>query len=271
MPTSIATASTPRRGTSSPHQRFTLSRLQREWDRLAADGRLSAQIDGWQLPGVAHGASLADVLVAAGMRGRESTAPVTHHHGAQSDDDGDRVPGDRVLAALVVAARTDPLAARVVLQRLLPGLSAIARRRARCVDEHLRNTDEVVAADWGVIRSHAVERQPHWVASALLRTTEYHAFIRPGRRRLVHELVEPSTMDVAVEPDELGSDPLSAIIDGLRLAGGSVIEREDARLIAALLHCDQLSEAARELDVSVRTVRNHRAAMIHRLRGALAA
>ena len=66
-------------------------------------------------------------------------------------------------------------------------------------------------------------------------------------------------------------NPLSAIIDGLRLAGGSVIEREDARLIAALLHCDQLSEAARELDVSVRTVRNHRAAMIHRLRGALAA
>ena len=78
------------------------------------------------------------------MRGRDGNAPETRRHEAPSDDGGERVPGDRVLAALVVAARTDPLAGRVVLQRLLPGLSAIARRRARCVDEHLRNTDEVL-------------------------------------------------------------------------------------------------------------------------------
>src|SRR3954451_1952267 len=176
MPSSIATGSTPPRRPASPHQRFTLSRLQGEWDRLAADGRLSGKIDGWQLPGVAPGALLSEVLVAAGMRGRGDAATLVEHdddHGARPTADGERVPGDLVLAALVVAARTDPLAARVVLQRLLPGLSAIARRRSSCLDEHLRNTDEVVAAAWGVIRSHTVERQPHWVVSGLLRAIEY--------------------------------------------------------------------------------------------------
>ena len=78
-------------------------------------------------------------------------------------------------------------------------------------------------------------------------------------------------MDVAVEPEELTDDPLTAILGALRLAGVPVLDASDARLIGALLRCDQLAEAARELDVSLRTVRNHRAAMIHRLRGALAA
>ena len=114
----------------------------------------------------------------------------------------------------------------------------------------MRNTDEAIAAAWSVICTHPVERRPDWVASNLLRSVDYHAFVRPTRRRLSHELVEPSAMDVAVEPEELTDDPLTAILGALRLAGASALDASDARLIAALLRCDQLAEAARELDVS---------------------
>jgi hypothetical protein len=249
------------------HHRYTLSRLQREWDRLVDDRRLAGRPDEWRLPGVRRGASLADVLHAAGMREPGVDDPA-------GGVEGERVPGDRVLAALVVAGRDDPLAARLVLQRLLPGLSAVARRRSRCVEDHLRNTDEAVAAAWWVIRTHPVELHPDWVASTLLRAIDHQAFVGTSRRLLVHELVEPSTLDVAVEPGEsgeLGDDPLSTIVSALRMAGPVNVHPDDTRLIGALLRCDRLDEAARELEVSVRTVRNHRAALIHRLRAAVAA
>ena len=188
MPTAALLHATAPAGASTstiPHQRFTLSRLQREWDHLVADRRHGERIVGWHLPGVPAGSSLAAVLTAAGMRSHgEPTRLVgestTNDRATRSPTD-ERIPGDRVLAALVVAARTDPLAARVVLQRLLPGISALARRRSRCMDEHMRNTDEAVAAAWSVICTHPVERRPDWVASNLLRSVDYHTFVRPTR------------------------------------------------------------------------------------------
>ena len=155
MSTTPATGTTPVTATSSasPSWRFTLSRLQREWDRLVADPRLGERVATWQLPGVVAGATLADVLCAAGMRPAGATphALVPPALGAGEGHALERVPGDRALAALAAAAAHDELAARVVLQRLLPGLSSIARRRSRSVEEHLVHTDELLGAAWTVI------------------------------------------------------------------------------------------------------------------------
>jgi hypothetical protein len=183
----------------------------------------------------------------------------------------ERVPGDRVLAALAALAGDDELAARVVLQRLLPGLSAVARRRARCLDDHLVLTDELVASAWTVIRARPGRRRRDFVASSFLRAIEHQVFVRHERRRLVHELVEPATMDVAVEHDETGGDALFQIVGVLGAVGRRSLRAGDTELINALLRCDDLRDAARQLHVSERTVRYHRDAMVGRLRRALAA
>lgn len=262
-------AAMPTSPLTQPHWRFTLSRLQREWDHLNLDRRLVAHIAGWDLPGLAAGADLDGVLVAAGLRSaRPSDGP---RPGAADGGDGERVAGDRVLAALTVVAVDDPLAARVVLQRLLPGLSAMARRRSRSVDEHLRHTDELLGAAWTVIRSRPLRPRRDFVAAQLLRAIEHQVFVRQQRRLLVHELVEPAAMDVPVEPGGAAGDPLLEIVEVLRVAGVDALRDGDVALISALLCSDRVRDAARRLRVSERTVRNHREAMVGRLRQALAA
>jgi DNA-binding NarL/FixJ family response regulator len=49
------------------------------------------------------------------------------------------------------------------------------------------------------------------------------------------------------------------------------VHERDAELISALLQGDRLRDAARQLHVSERTVRNHRDEMVRRLRDELAA
>ena len=115
------------------------------------------------------------------------------------------------------------------------------------------------------------ERRPNFVASALLRAIEHQAFVSGTRRRLVHELVEPQSMDVAVEPDELSADPVAAIVAVAEALWPNGLRERDAELISALLRRDRLRDAARQLHVSERTVRNHRDEMVRRLRDELAA
>ena len=213
---------------------------------------------------MALGASLDEVLLAAGHR-PPATAP------ARPAGDDERVPGDGVLAALAALSPDDDLAARIVLQRLLPGLSATARRRSRSLDDHLVHTDDLLAAAWTVVRTRPARPRQDFVASSLLRAIEHQVFVRPGRRQLVHELVEPATMDTAVERDDDGDAALFQIVGVLGCVGQRALRDGDTELINALLRCDDLRDAARRLQVSERTVRYHRDAMVGRLRQALAA
>ena len=105
-----------------------LSRLQREWDRLARSPEALARARSWSLP-VTDFESLDDLLRLAGL-GASGTG---------------RCGDDELLAALVVEARRDELAARVLLQRLLPGVATIVRRHTGFVAQ-LDATDELLAA-----------------------------------------------------------------------------------------------------------------------------
>lgn len=227
--------------------RHTLVRLQREWRRLSRSPQALATARSWSLRVVAFD-SLDDLLVATGLGCTDRPA----------DHD------DAVLADLLVAARCHPLAARVVLQRLLPGLSAIARRRTPRDSTHLVSVDELLAVAWTVICTYPIERRPCFVVSGLLRTCEYHAFRRPHRRK-AHIVPVPNerfALRAAPEDDEAAIE-LRSLLDDAARAG---LSADDLVLARRLAGGTTTAELAAEAQVTERTIRNHRAAMLYRLR-----
>jgi DNA-directed RNA polymerase specialized sigma24 family protein len=282
-PSSMPASAPSRAARRTPHPRLTLSRLEVEWRSIAGRSESLAVARSWaflgaDLLGSLH--SLDQILVATGFRVAPKDATVIDPVRDPVRDpvlDPVRDPGpaaadaaDALLWELVGRARTDQLAARVVLQRLLPGLSAVARRQGRCMADHLQAFDDVLAAAWSVIRNFPVERRRRHVAAALLRDCEYHAFRRERRRMLVHDYTANDLLDRAVEPGEVTAEPLFEVLEVIAQAGRHLVDG-DAALLGVLLSGKQLRVVAADLAVSERTVRNHRDAIVHRLRAALAA
>jgi hypothetical protein len=78
---------------------------------------------------------------------------------------------NEILAALVRQAQSDPLAARVVLQTLLPGLKTLARRILLEADERDELWSALLAHCWERIRSYPLERRPERIAANTLLDT----------------------------------------------------------------------------------------------------
>jgi DNA-binding CsgD family transcriptional regulator len=171
-----------------------------------------------------------------------------------------------VLSGLLALAGTDDLAARVVLQRLLPGLFAIARRWQRRCGESCDAVAEVVSAAWGVIREYPLERRPHHLVANLLHDSEYRAFIKASRRMLVQEPVEPSRLDLPGTP--AAAEPWGELAE---VVACTALTAHDRRLLGLLLSGRSTVEVAAALHVSERTVRSHRESMVARMRHAVAA
>ena len=227
--------------------RHTLVRLQREWVRLNRSPHALSAARSWPLR-IERFESLDELLVASGF-GQVARA-------ADHDDD--------LLGDLLAAARTHPLAARVVLQRLLPGLSAIARRHTRVGTELVGSIDDLLAAAWTVIRTYPIDRRPTFVVAGLLRDCEYHAFRRHRRRKGVFLPVpnERFTDGAAIETDDAGTE-LRRLLDDAARAGMST---DDLVLARRLAEGTTTAQLAAEAQVTERTIRNHRAAMLYRLR-----
>lgn len=236
-----------------------LVRLTREWRAISHRPSVLRRAAQWPL-GVTF-ESLDDLVAATGWRDRSSTdvdptlvAPCSADQSARANE---------VLGRLVLVARTDELAARVVLQRLLPGLAGVARRWSRRHEGGPDALDELLAAAWTVIRTHPVERRPDHVAAQLLRAAEYHAFVRPGRRMLVVQSVPGERLDLPVPP--VDDTPAAVELAELIAATHTLTER-DRELLALIVAGRSSTEVAEALEVSVRTVTNHRDAMVSRLR-----
>lgn len=237
--------------TSSAPPTF-MARLQREWDVLAHRPAVLRRAAAWQL-GVPF-RSLDDLAVAAGLRRsfrQRPTAPA-----------GSGPSPDAVLRHLVALARHDDLAARVVLQRMMPGLIAAARRWARRPEGGAMALEEVVTAAWQVVRTYPLERRPHHLAASLLRDAEYHAFVRPYRATVVPELHPTDHFDRPVHHD----DPVETLAELVAVARCTSLTPRDEQLLALLLDGATPPQIAHEMEVSVRTVTNLRDALVHRLR-----
>jgi hypothetical protein len=233
--------------TPPPDPRYLLSRLQREWNLLNTRPSVVRRATAWKLtPRLLQ--SLDELLVLTGL----GTGPTESS-------------SDETMGRLVALARHDDLAARVVLQRMLPGLSACARRNSGSFDSRLDALDELLSEAWTVIRSFPIERRDRYVIKNLLRDCEYRAFLKVRRRMLVHELTDPAHFDQAVEPDDSTVEPLAVLVELLGRARAAGMSDADLTMVTTLLNTSTVKQAAAVLRVTDRTIRNRRHAVVRQL------
>ncbi len=235
-----------------------------EWRRLSSCPGSSARVLAWgldeELGGsieIAGDTTLDDVLVRIGfLAGR-------------CDDEA-----DRALGAVVRRAATDELAARVVLQRVLPGLVAVARRRGRRAGSSQQAFDEVVASAWIVIRRFPLDRRPRKIAANLVRDAEYEAFVRSRRLRSATErpglTAEAELGSTAVFDDE-PADAAAEVAELLLAAHRHGVDEDDLDFVRAWARGLDTAALAARYAVCERTVRNRRRRIAHQLRAVAAA
>ena len=166
-----------------------------------------------------------------------------------------------VLAGVVAIGRHDDLAARVAMQRILPGLLATARRRRSFERDAF---EELAGAAWLAIRSCRAETKEH-VAAYLVRDAAYRAFTAPNRRRSATEIaVDPRTLDE--EPAVTRMGPCEELALLLADAGEDGVPAADIELFRQLADVGSPGRLASLRHVTARTIRNHRDRAAARLR-----
>jgi len=175
---------------------------------------------------------------------------------------------DSLLAELIDLARDDELAGRIVVQRILPGLTA-GSRRYRDYSDGTDPVEVVVASAWIAIRQFDTDRRRRHVAASLISDAVFQAFRRPLRRRSASEtprspdhFMRESSCTVAEHP----FIELAGVIREARLAG---VPDHDLRLIRDLAAAESPAMVASSRQVTTRTIRNHRDRAVDRIRAAL--
>ena len=255
----VQNTDTPR--TPTP-QAPLVRRLSVEWQHRTMRAVDLRRVRAWQLPGGAI-ATLDDVLDRCGVA--RSPEPATQG-GRHRHDPIAEVDHDAYLIDLLRLARTDELAARIVLQRILPALAGVARRHTSNHHGFSDLLDDLVANSWASIRTYPVERRPRRVVANLVRDIGFQTIVRPARRRNATEM--PVDHAALAAPEVPGDrHPLVELVELLGDAERiGVLSAVDVQLIRDLIRLGRPEHLAVLLDVTPRTVRNHRDAVVHRLR-----
>jgi hypothetical protein len=157
---------------------------------------------------------------------------------------------DAILAALVRQAQADPLAARVVLQALLPGLKALAGRLLLDAGERDELWSALLAHCWERIRSYPLERRPTRVAAnVLLDTLKRTSRELTHRRRDRDQLSDDATRAVETR----GSADVERLLE--RAVAAAAISAAEAELILRTrIDGEDLRAVAAELGVAYHTL-----------------
>jgi hypothetical protein len=211
-------------------------RFDREWETLGADRRMAVR-----LPEVLQLAGSAATLEA--LRRWVVAAPAHD--------------SDRVLLALVSrSVEGHELAARVILQLLLPGVRRLARKWWALGGQREREA-AAVAAVYDRIRCYPLARRPGKVAANIL--LDAGGLLR--RQVLDTRLLVPID-DLHDSPAPVPRHPALELADVLRDAvADGVISADEAHIIAASrIAGRRLADMAEERGASLRTLQKHRQA-----------
>ena len=265
--TSISTASTAtsaarlgtgthRTATDRPRRTTAmLVELDREWDRLRRRPTALRTVRGWR------GAETFERIVGGVANLDELLAATQPNVGAPGS-------ADAVLRRLVELAATEELAGRIVLQRLLPGLISQSRRwmgRRVWTDP----SDIAIGAAWMAIRGFDVQARSRHVAPALIADSLWIGFRRGARKRVESEVPVAGTVLGARPAPPHVADPLTALAGTLRAAARAGVRSSDLELLRTIVVSGGPTRAARDCDVTVRTIRNRRDQAARRIRYAL--
>ena len=220
------------------------ARLDREWRALRRRRDVVATARSWGVTARPF-ADLDELLRLAGFR----VVGTAEHN--------------EVLLRLLMVAKHDDLAGLIVLQRIMPGLLAVVRRRA--TREHEGSFEELIGAAWLAIRCCSVQRRHVQLAANLVRDAAYRAFTAPTRRRSATEVsVDPRVLDETPAEVAISSfEELATVVTEGRRAGMSTT---DLDLVRDLVRVGSPGVLAGQRNVTPRTIRNHRDRVTAQLR-----
>ncbi len=230
---------------AAPGTPLVSGRLDREWAAIRRRPRVLATVRSWGVTDRPFD-DLDELLALAGYRVPLSAAT------------------NAVLVRIVERAATDDLAARIVLQRILPGLLATVRRRCPRTDRG-GGFEELLGAAWLAIRSARTDHEPAQIAANIVRDAGYRAFVAPARRKSATEIVvDPRVLDDAPSVVRISAgEELAALLADARAEG---FPPADLDLVRRLLEVGSPAAVAREHEVTTRTVRNRRDRIALKLR-----
>lgn len=234
--------------TARPTTQPMSQRLDREWAQMGRRPALVETVRTWELEpdGTPPVTSLDDLLRLTGFR-----CPAT------------QTTNDTFRRLLTIAAH-DPLAARIALQRILPGLLAIVaaeQRRAVGIDAF----DVLLAEAWVSIVSYPTATRESDVAARLLHDARHRAFTNPRRRRRVGEtLCAPHRVAEPAHPAERSSfEELTTLLGSARDDG---LPARDIEVMAGIVNHGSSARLATVLRMDQRSVRYRRDQAVRRVR-----
>jgi DNA-directed RNA polymerase specialized sigma24 family protein len=223
----------PRKGGSV--DRVPLDQLDREWQALAG-GALTARLRTWAL----------EEPVLAGFG--SATTLIGFLHGRRAGREK-----DAVLRALLARSRVDPLAARVVLQALHPGLKGLAKRIFLEADDVEQLWQLLLASAWERIRSYPLERRPHRIAANLLLDTMRATLTELARERSRRCEIPARPLVPPAAAPTVAADVESVL--ACAVAAGAISANEAELILRTRIDAEPLASAAREFGVSYNVLR----------------
>ncbi len=227
-----------------------------EWNLLERDPRNLQRCIRWGLSGDAPN-TLCDLAIRAGLG-----------QGCEQDL-ADRSLYELVCVAVHHGGRTNAdvkLAARIVIQRLLPGLISIASRRGRICDGGFDEAfSRVLTEAWTTVVHFPVERRTHKIAVNILRDSESRAFWRGDRAAKVEasrrEIFVAEQVRTATENEDNEAMRIQAWEFAHDHLSGQLLD-----VFKEMFAGVSSAETASRLGLTERAVRYHRTAVTNQLR-----
>ena len=223
--------------TTAPNKNLNLrgirAQLEQEWNHIVSDPNALKELTKWSFDGGCFN-EFNELLRATGFGCVEVA-------GSES-----------LLRQLVALAGHDRLAARVVLQRVLPGLVAAVRLRNRQMTPEVA-LSELIAAAWIVITTYDDRRNPGSVAAAIIDSSVYRAF-KIERNQRSSEPLE-NVERVLAHSDSDAFTELAELREVLSEAERLGMSKDDIRLVFSVATGTSTETLAKEIGITSRAVR----------------